>query len=92
METEKGKTFKYLREKREVSRDAKDRQKQYATIKKAIVDALKERDLTIEELTRKLNIPRHEVVYYLMSLAKYGYVKTGTVDDMDEYYNYTIKK
>jgi predicted transcriptional regulator len=92
MEIEKGKTYKYLREKREVSQTAKDNLKEFIKIKKAIIDVLKEGDLTIEQLTQKLNLPKHEVVYYLMSLIKYGYIQTGAVDDMDEYFSYKLKK
>ena len=92
MDVEKGKTAKYLREKQGVSQVAKDNLKEFNTIKKAILDALKEGDLTILELTAKLNMPKHEVVYYLMSLIKYGFVQTGIVDDMDEYFTYKLKK
>lgn len=92
MEIEKGKTYKYLRDKREVSQAAKDNLKQFIKIKKAIMDALQEGDLTIEELTKKINMPKHEVVYYLMSLIKYGFVQTGAVDDMDAYFSYKVKK
>ena len=92
MEVEKGKTYKYLREEREVSQAAKDNLKQFTKIKKAILDPLQEGDLTIEELTKKLNMPKHEVVYYLMSLVKYGFVQTGAVDDMDAYFSYKLKK
>ncbi len=91
MEIEKGKTFKYLRERREVSQAAKDNLKQFIRIKKSITDALKESDLTIEQLTQKLDMPKHEVVFYLMSLVKYGYVQTGAVDDMDAYFSYKLK-
>lgn len=92
MDIEKGKTYKYLREKREVTQAAKDNQKQFSKIKKSILEALQESDLTIEQLTQKLNMPKHEVVYYLMSLVKYGFVQTGAVDDMDEYFSYKLKK
>ena len=91
MEIEKGKTFKYLRERREVSQAAKDNLKRFIRIKKSITDALKESDLTIEQLTQKLDMPKHEVVFYLMSLIKYGYVQTGAVDDMDAYFSYKLK-
>ena len=91
MEIEKGKTFKYLRERREVSQAAKDNLKRFIRIKKSITDALKESDLTIEQLTQKLDMPKHEVVFYLMSLVKYGYVQTGAVDDMDAYFSYKLK-
>jgi DNA-directed RNA polymerase specialized sigma subunit len=92
MEIEKGKTYKYLRERREVSQAAKDHLKHFNTVKKSILEALQERDLTIEQLTQKLNMPKHEVVYYLMSLVKYGFVQTGAVDDMEEYFLYKLKK
>ena len=92
MEIEKGKTFKYLRDKREVPQEVKDRLKEFNRIKKAMLDALKESDLTIDQLTQQLNMPKPEVVYYLMSLIKYGFVKTGEVDDMDEYFTYKLKK
>jgi DNA-directed RNA polymerase specialized sigma subunit len=92
MEIEKGKTYKFLRERREVSQAAKDNLKQFIKIKKSITDALKESDLTIEQLTQKLDMPKHEVVFYLMSLVKYGYVQTGAVDDMDAYFSYKLKK
>jgi predicted transcriptional regulator len=92
MEIEKGKTYKFLREKKEVSQAVKDNLKQFNKIKKSILDYLKEGDLTIEELTLKLSLPKHEVVYYLMSLVKFGFVQTGAVDDMDSYYSYKLKK
>jgi DNA-directed RNA polymerase specialized sigma subunit len=92
MEVEKGKTYKYLREKREVSQAAKDNLKHFNQIKKAVLDSLKEGDLTIDQMSNKLNMPKDEVVFYLMSLIKYGYVQTGAIDDMDEYYSYNLKK
>ncbi len=92
MEIEKGKTFKYLREKRKVPQEVKDQLKEFNRIKKAMLGALKENDLTIDLLSQKLNMPRPDVVYYLMSLIKYGFVETGEVDDMDEYFTYKLKK
>ncbi len=92
MEIEKGKTYKYLREKREVSQAAKDNMKQFSKIKKMILDALKETDLTIAQLTQKLDMPKDEVVFYLMSMVKYGLVEKGDLDDMDEYFSYKLKK
>jgi len=92
MEVEKGKTFKYLREKREVSQAAKENLKKFTRIKKDILDCLKEKEMTVDELSKKLGMPKHEVVFYLMTLVKYGNVRTGTLDDMDEYYSYKLKK
>lgn len=92
MEIEKGKTAKYLRETREVPQDVKDKLKDFNKIKKVILGALKESDLTIDQLSQKLNMNRPDMVYYLMSLIKYGLVETGEVDDMDEYFSYKLKK
>jgi len=92
MEIEIGKTYKYLREKREISQAAKDNLKQFIKIKKSILDVLKEGDLTIDQLTQKLSMPKHEVVFYLMSLVKFGYIQTGAIDDLDEYFSYKLKK
>lgn len=92
MEAEKGKTYKYLREKREVSEKAKENLKNFTRIKKSILDALREEDLTVDQLTQKMNMPEAEVFYYLMTLVKYGFVQTGAIDDMDEYFSYKLKK
>jgi predicted Rossmann fold nucleotide-binding protein DprA/Smf involved in DNA uptake len=92
MEIEKGKTYKYLREKREVSQSAKNNMKYYTKIKKTILDSLQDGELNIDQLTQKLNLPKEEVVFYLMSLLKYGYIQTAGIDDMDEYFSYKIKK
>ena len=90
---EKGKTAKYLREKLGgIPEKAKENLKVFNGIKKQILDALKDQDLTVMQLTEKLNMPSDEVVYYLMSLVKYGFVKTGDIDDMDEYYTYKLNK
>lgn len=92
MEIEKGKTAKYLRDIQGVPQELKDHLKEFNRIKKAILEALKESDLTIEQLSQQLNMPRPDMVYYLMSLVKYGFVQTGEVDDMDEYFTYKLKK
>lgn len=93
MEVEKGKTAKYLREKLGgIPEQAKENLKTFNHIKKKILEALKEEDLTVKQLTEKLEMPSHEVMYYLMSLVKYGFVKTGEIDDMDEYFTYKLNK
>jgi DNA-directed RNA polymerase specialized sigma subunit len=91
MEVEKGKTYKYLREKREVSQAAKDRLKQFARIKKSILEALQDGELTIDQVSQKLNMPKDEVVFYMMSLLKFGFIQVGAIDDMDEYFSYKRK-
>jgi predicted transcriptional regulator len=91
MEVEKGKTFKYLKDKREVSSEVIENLKYFNKMKKMIIGALTESKMTIPQLTKKINMPESEVVYYLMTLVKYGYVQTAEVDDMDEYFYYKIK-
>ncbi len=93
MEIEIGKTAKYLREKLGgIPQQAKDNLKEFNGIKKQMLEALKEQDLTVIQMAEKINMPTDQVVYYLMSLVKYGFVKTGEVDDMDEYYTYKLNK
>ncbi|HEY5500043.1 MAG TPA: hypothetical protein VIK20_06640 [Bacteroidales bacterium] len=93
MEVEKGKTAKYLREKLGgAPEQAKENLKAFNKIKKVLLDALAEEDLTVKQLAEKLSMPTDEVVYNLLSLVKYGFVKTGDIDDMDEYYTYKLNK
>jgi len=93
MEVEIGKTAKYLREKLGgIPEQAKENLKEFNAIKRKMLDALKDEDLTVKQMSEKINMPTDQVVYYLMSLVKYGFVKTGEVDDMDEYYTYKLNK
>lgn len=87
-----GKTAKYLREKQGVPEQVKDELKEFNRVKRLIIDALQNEDLTIAQLSEKLQMPKHEVMYYLMSLVKYGIAATGEIDDMDEYYSYKLVK
>ena len=91
MEAEKGKTAKYLREQLGgIPEQAKDNLKEFNRIKKILLEALKEEGLTVLQIAQKVDMPAHEVMFYLMSLVKYGFVKTGTIDDMDEYFTYKL--
>jgi DNA-directed RNA polymerase specialized sigma subunit len=91
MEIEKGKTFKYLRGIRDVPQSAQENMKKFTRIKKDILDCLGEKEMTIDEISRRLSMPKPDVVFYLMTLVKYGKVQTGRLDDMDEYYSYKLK-
>jgi len=91
MEIEKGKTAKFLKEKRPVPKAVTEQLKQFTKTKKNILNALKEGDKTIPQLAEALDMPKNEVVFQLMSLLKYGFVETGEIDDMDEYFYYKIK-
>ncbi len=91
MEIEKGKTAKYLKEKRPVPPAVTEQLKHFTQMKKRILNALKEGDKTIPQLAETLNLPKDEVLFQLMSLLKYGFIETGDMDDMDEYFYYKIK-
>lgn len=93
MEVEKGKTAKYLREKLGgIPGQAKEQLKEFNQQKRKIMDALKEEELTVKQLAEKLQMPTHDVMFYLSSLVKYGQVAVGEIDDMDEYFTYKLNK
>ena len=91
MEVEKGKTAKYLKEKRPVPKEVTAQLKFRVKLKKRFLNTLKEGEKTIPQLAEKLKLPKDEVMFQLMSLLKYGFVVTGEIDDMDEYFYYKIK-
>ncbi|MDX9904689.1 MAG: hypothetical protein RB288_11515 [Bacteroidales bacterium] len=91
MEEKQGQTYKILREKREVPESVKENLKKYTRTKKSILEALKEGEMTVVQLSQKLEIPSHEMLFHLMTLVKYGSVQTGAIDDMDEFFTYKIK-
>ncbi len=91
MEIEKGKTAKYLKEKRPVPREVTEQLKYFTKTKKSILNSLKEGDKTVPQLAEALAMSTDEVLFQLMSLLKYGFVETGEMDDMDEYYYYKVK-
>jgi len=93
MEAVKGKTVKVMKEKRKVPPRVTENLKRFTRIKKDILDAFeKEEEMTIDQLSKTLNIPVPEMLYFLMSLIKYGFVQVGTPDDKDEYFTYKIRK
>ncbi len=92
MEVEKGKTAKYLKEKRPVPKEVTEQLKYYTKTKKLLLNALKEKEKTVPQLADELKLPKDEVLFQLMSLQKYGFVETGEIDDRDEYFYYKIKE
>jgi len=91
MEIEKGKTIKYIKEQHVVPQKVKDQLKNYNRIKKAILSAIKSEAKTIPQLSKELNLPAHDVMFYIMSFLKYGMIEVGDIDDDDEYYYYKVK-
>jgi predicted transcriptional regulator len=92
MNTEKEKTIAFMKEKRSVPDHVKANLKEYAKIKKAILNCLKEGPKTIPQIAEATAIEDYRVTYYLMTLRKYGDVETGEIDDMDEYFFYQLTK
>lgn len=92
VQVEKGKTAKYLREKKGVSDKVKENLKEFTQVKRKITEALKENDLTVAQISEKTGLSGPDTLFYLMSLVKYGIVKVGEIDDMDEYFTYKLNK
>ena len=53
--------------------------------------SVKEGEQTIAQLSKATGMDRAKTLYITMSLAKFGFVATGKVDDMDEYFTYKLK-
>jgi len=87
----KERTIDYIKDKRTVSEDVKERRKQFAKTKKIILKALEEGDKSVPQLAEATGLSADEVMFNLMTLRKYGDVETGEVDDMDEYFYYKLK-
>jgi predicted transcriptional regulator len=85
-------TIDVLKKEREVRAEVKEELKKFNRMKRDIRQALGEGPLTIPEIAEKLNISRDEATYYVMSLRKYGIIKAGEQDDMDEYFVYQLNK
>ena len=90
MEIEKGKTAKYLKEKRPVQKKVIEQLKSFTKSKKLLLNTLKEGEKTVPQIAEVLKLPKDEVLFQLMTLLKYGLIKTGEIDDMDEYFSYKI--
>lgn len=85
-------TIDLVKQEREVPSRVKEELKNFNRMKRAIRTALEAGPKTIPDLAGELDISAAEITYYLMSLRKYGVVETGEMDDMDEYYQYQLKK
>lgn len=92
MTTEKVMTVKILRETRKVSDEVKDNLKQFNKDKKSILTMLENGEKTIAQLSKETNMPKEKTMFLVMSLLKFGFISIGSVDDMDEYYTYKLKK
>ncbi len=86
------KTVLIMKEKRQVPQAVKDNLKFFVRTKKEILKALKDKKKTVPDLSEELNMPKDKVLYFLMSLLKYGFVEVDGIDDMDEYFYYKLKE
>ncbi|MBS3806070.1 MAG: CoB--CoM heterodisulfide reductase iron-sulfur subunit A family protein [Bacteroidales bacterium] len=59
---------------------------------KRILQSLESGSKAIPEIAAELKHPSEDVMYYLMSLRKYGFVKDTEEINEDEYYLYELKK
>ena len=85
------KTIDIIKETRTVSEELKAKRKKCADRKKQILKALEPEPKTIPQIATELNLPADEVMFFLMTLRKYGDIETGEIDDMDEYFYYKRK-
>lgn len=89
---EKGKTAKWLRDQQGVPERVKEQLKEYTANKRTVLAALKDGPLSIEQVSEKTGMALSDVVFYMMTLQKYGDVIVDEIDDMDEYFTYKLKK
>lgn len=92
MEEEKIKTIDVIKQKRTVSAEAKQKLKQYNQNKKLILKSLESEAKTIPQIATETELPVDVVMFYVMTLRKYGSIATGEIDDMDEYFSYKLNK
>ena len=86
------KTIDIIKETRSVSEELKAIRKEFTDIKKRILKSLESEPKTIPQIAAEINLAPDVVMYYLMTLRKYGDIETGEIDDMDEYFTYKLKK
>ncbi len=86
------KTVNHMKQKMTVSEEVKAKVKAYNKIKKQILKALEEKPKTVPEIAKEVDLSIDEIIFYLMSLRKFGSVQVDEIDDMDEYFTYKLKK
>jgi len=92
MEKKKPDTYKIKRQTYQVPDKLKDELKVFNSIKKKILDAMGEEEITIPQISERIQMSKSETLYYVMSLLKFGMIQVIGIDDMDEYYIYKKKK
>ncbi len=85
-----GRTVDIIKKQRKASQAAKEKLKEFNRMKKAISAALHEGPMTVPQIAEKIKEPADKVLFYLMTMYKFGMVEVDSVDDMDEYYLYRL--
>jgi hypothetical protein len=87
----KERTIDIIKQKRKVADSVIDGRKKFNSYKKAIKEALKSEAKSIPQIAEEMQMPVHEITYYMMAMQKFGEVVVDSLDDMDEYYFYKLK-
>ncbi len=88
----KTRTIDIIKQTREVPESVHEERKKFNNMRKIITDALKTKAKSIPQIAAETNISLAEITYYLMTLQKFGKISVQSLDDMDEYYFYELKK
>ena len=88
----KTRTIDFIKQNREIPESVQEERKKFNSIRKIILDTLKEGAKSIPQIYTETNISTAEITYYLMTLQKFGKIIVNSLDDMDEYYSYELKK
>lgn len=88
----KEKTIDIIKQERKVSPQVLEDRKTYSRNRKAIMEALKAGPKTIPQVAAETQLSLPDTTYFMMTLFKFGDVVVESLDDMDEYYFYELKK
>ena len=88
----KTRTIDIIKQKRSVAEGVNESRKQYNNYRKSIKETLGEEPKTIPQIAEQLKMPVSEITYFLMAMQKFGEIEVDSLDDMDEYYFYKLKK
>lgn len=86
------KTIDIIKKTRTVSDGLKAKRKEFTDIKKLILKSLESGPKSIPQIAEEIKITSDVVLYYLMTLRKYGEIETDEIDDLDEYFTYKLKE
>lgn len=88
----KEKTIDIIKQERKVSAEVLEERKIYSRNRRAIMEVLKEGPKTIPQVAAETKLSLPDTTYFMMVLFKFGDIVVESLDDMDEYYFYELKK